>query len=83
LESLQKFTQTQPVAWGLFRKLQNTQNLKNNERLNSIFQESTQNLKRQGFSKLPQIDQSKRRSLRVDHIPDVRFEFGGLGFQEI
>jgi hypothetical protein len=45
-----------PRAWRTFRKLQNVQNLKNIERLNEIFQESTQNLKKQGFMKLPQTN---------------------------
>jgi hypothetical protein len=55
-------------AWGSFGKLQNPQNLKNNEILNSIFQEPTKNIKRQRFSKLPQIF-------------ELRFEFEGLDLQ--
>jgi len=73
----------QPEAWRLFRKLQNTQSLKNIERLNSIFQETTQNPKEQEFLKLFQIDLSKCRSLfLVVHVSEVRFEFEGLDFKK-
>jgi hypothetical protein len=65
----------------LFRRLQNTQNLKNIRRSSLISQESTQNLERLEISKLPQIDWSKRRSRFVDHVSEFRFKFGGLDLQ--
>jgi hypothetical protein len=52
-----------PGAWGSFMKLQNTQNLKNNERLNSIFQETSKNLKRLGFQ-----NYLKSISQNIDHF---------------
>jgi hypothetical protein len=45
LENIPKSTQTQPGAWGTFMKLQNIQNLKNNQDQTQISQDSTQNLK--------------------------------------
>jgi len=62
----------------MFRKLQNLQNLNNIGKLNSIFKESTQNLKRQGFTKLLQTNRSKCRSNFVDHVSKVRFEVWDL-----
>jgi hypothetical protein len=44
-------------ALGIFRKLQNTQNLKNNQDQTQISQDLTQNLKRQEFRNLPQTNQ--------------------------
>jgi hypothetical protein len=54
------------------------QSLKNIRSLISIFQESTQNLKRQGFMKLSQTNRSKHKPRFVDHVFEVRFEVGGL-----
>jgi hypothetical protein len=65
---------------------QNTQNLKNIERLGSIPQKSTQNLRRQEFLDLTQIERWKCRSCFEDHVYGVRFEikdFNKLGYKVV
>jgi len=78
LGNFPKFTQMQLNTWRMFRKLQNTQNLKNNKHCIQISKDLTRNLKRQEFRNLSQTNRSKRGSLCIDHVPGVRFEVWGL-----
>jgi len=64
------------------KTLQNTQNLKEIERLNSNSQKSTQNLEELGFLELPQNDRWKHRSYSKDHVFGVGFEFGSFNLLE-
>jgi hypothetical protein len=49
--------------------------------LNSHFTRFNQKSKKYKLNDLPQNDRSKRRSSRVDHIYEVRFEVWDLGFR--
>jgi hypothetical protein len=73
-----KSTKTRRKAWRLFKMLQNVQNLMNIERLGSIPQKYTQNIRRLEFSDLPQTKRWKHRSCFENHVFKVRFEIGGF-----